>query len=1320
MSETWIRTQAPVQEQISLPIENVQSLDYSQGKTQLIGNVEPIQSDPNYTKEEEVKSTLQTTSHVFDDSLETLPLRAAKRIVQYIHQQVQNNPQLTSQKKRNLIEIITEDRVLKELEKVLGKDYVSLCEEIVNLGNRIAMNKKMDEEYSDKPEPIVLTHQVKRLYGGELSDKEKTVKNGSKHEKEKQLKRFDLSKQAHELKLREQQELSQLFKPLKKKIDKHDYEDRDPIRLVYEEEKPSEKEIESYRGDRNEELTDEERALQQAVNYMVKFKDYFKYIQDIQYLKHIPSKSARAMMIENFQKYLMDAKYYIHFYHKYSYYWAPESTRTIEPYRGLFVPVEKRKEEDTYHFDQSIATYEPLRTMIYQDFHDRVRKGLPPSLDLDGKLPTLAMHYARTTFVPPMTREQMQSLYFPLNDLNNRREIQVPKFIPNMEKPSFDFVLNDFQTKYFTRKHLLSHLHRSFIVNYDSSSQRYLSITGEELINNLSKLIYLLGYLNNNDENKFPQYFHCIGLFHNLNNQTDFSLEYILLMCFSLFMGIPFITFNESITNIDEALKKIETYCKMPFIATSDHQLIAQTLKFNHHQVKNVLYYGRNEPYCINRSLKGSSVNEDPISNILQPVNLNNMKNTEEQVALWNYLPDNSETDIEILHYKNLMSSSKGLSSYRMENIRKQATERLKGWKINDRKQLDNNSDLLFMSLDENSSTLKGIPYNLFKSNLDSISEHLQSLIDTIKQKKNLEKRKENEKQVQVVICMNVTHPMVPLLLTLCLEHGLSFSFVSPSIYSHGDISQLLNTLNSLCPSIIIADTHLTIELTKIFENQYIIRDSKYQNNFTTVVDKKNVLDLTIEYKGILHDWTASNILKNLQKQIKKQTTSQESIVFLKNLKGIISYGNVLGDECSSSLIKYVPHAYQLVFSKELQFPLFIRNLKEEDNKEGVKVLSPWSLKDSFVESEEVVVYGPSVPTSLTPKQIDRRKEEFILLDLENKVFNHLDREENLEDNNTYYMDLIDKYNKVEMPNNVREPLTNCLQLREEYKFYYQVKKLIEKHEDKSKPVISLSFFDNCLYSVLLDELETITPKHYQSIELKDVIKFLELRLQLTIESIKLVLFDFRYKFSNAMKEGKIKFNFKEKEQGPQFNFDIGKKEKVHTNLVWLQNNFTNRVLVLPRSQDQVLFNRCLLECLYEYYLPYLFCRCFITILSDRDLKPVPILIVFSNHHCGKNWDESINQIGASIERLKKEEQQEKRHWTLFTKKQTISQDKQTKSIHNLIFKKENVLIVNSRNNLNIFNVYSEFNDELMLGLFANRIKHGAKAVAHSLRISKL
>lgn len=214
-------------------------------------------------------------SSVLDDSLETLPIRAARRILQRINEQVDRNSELSAQKKRAIKSVITEERVLKELENLLGKEYINLSSDVVKLGNRLKINHQMDVEYSDRPEPVVLTNQVKSIYGGEDLKKKVTKKDST-------MKRFDRSKFNHTVNLKQQQNLFKLFGGKQSKIDPRDYEDNEPIRLVYDEEKPSEKEIETYRGDKNEELTDEERALQQAVSYMSKFKDYFKYIQEIQ------------------------------------------------------------------------------------------------------------------------------------------------------------------------------------------------------------------------------------------------------------------------------------------------------------------------------------------------------------------------------------------------------------------------------------------------------------------------------------------------------------------------------------------------------------------------------------------------------------------------------------------------------------------------------------------------------------------------------------------------------------------------------------------------------------------------------------------------------------------------------------------------------------------------------------------------------------------------------------------------------------------------------------------------------------------------------
>ena len=50
---------------------------------------------------------------------------------------------------------------------------------------------------------------------------------------------------------------------------------------MYDEERPSFKDIEAYRGDKESEITESDRALQQSLSYMQKYVAYFKNIQKI-------------------------------------------------------------------------------------------------------------------------------------------------------------------------------------------------------------------------------------------------------------------------------------------------------------------------------------------------------------------------------------------------------------------------------------------------------------------------------------------------------------------------------------------------------------------------------------------------------------------------------------------------------------------------------------------------------------------------------------------------------------------------------------------------------------------------------------------------------------------------------------------------------------------------------------------------------------------------------------------------------------------------------------------------------------------------------
>lgn len=306
----------------------------------------------------------------------------------------------------------------------------------------------------------------------------------------------------------------------------------------------------------------------------------------------------------------MDAKYYLHFYHKYSYFWAPESTRSVESYKGLFVPIDKRKEEETFDF-KSLDTYEPLRTMIYQDFHDRVRNGLPPSLDLDGKLPLLAMHYARTTFVPPMTREEMNRLFYPITE---DVKYQIPEYKgTKVGKVQNSTMLNRFQKYYFTRSHLAGL--RTLFWYYDSYTECVKPVAVEEFLDHLSRLVYLF----ENDLVKVKHEDQCLGLFHSFTQHSAISKELIMIISSCFFMGLPFVTSFEKIDNIQDLISNISQYCSLPVIASADHRIVSKILGSNQSNISKLLYYGNNESSF--QSEKGTtSFKKDPISNILKPI----------------------------------------------------------------------------------------------------------------------------------------------------------------------------------------------------------------------------------------------------------------------------------------------------------------------------------------------------------------------------------------------------------------------------------------------------------------------------------------------------------------------------------------------------------------------------------------------------------------------------------------------------------------------------------------------------------------------------
>lgn len=142
------------------------------------------------------------------------------------------------------------------------------------------------------------------------------------------------------------------------------------------------------------------------------------------------------------------------------------------------------------------------------------------------------MYYARTTFVPPLTDEEMEKVFYPMPRINSPeseiRHPPAPEKLPSVPKEEFNNSFNYL----FTNQHLMDKLDKNLISYYDTSLDDYLYFTGQQILELVQKyfscqsniyffrLIYLFG-----NGNKFPQEYHSILLVNGLSNQLLSSMR---------------------------------------------------------------------------------------------------------------------------------------------------------------------------------------------------------------------------------------------------------------------------------------------------------------------------------------------------------------------------------------------------------------------------------------------------------------------------------------------------------------------------------------------------------------------------------------------------------------------------------------------------------------------------------------------------------------------------------------------------------------------------------------------------------------------------
>jgi hypothetical protein len=228
-------------------------------------------------------------------------------------------------------------------------------------------------------------------------------------------------------------------------------------------------------------------------SYRQSVREYEAYVAS---LRQIPSHADQAMILQNLLNYLQDPRFYSKFYRRYSRYWVPSARRTIEPYRGLWIPVEKPSAADTLTATTDVAQFEPLRRAITQYFYDCVRLGETPDLTLDERL---------VSVTPLMSPAELDVVLFPqLRVVSPDAVPQHPFPYPAVHEPddtqrqlaaATAALLSpvSFIAPWLTRAHLIASADRALVLHADPSRGRWLALSATETLRAVLVMLCALG-----------------------------------------------------------------------------------------------------------------------------------------------------------------------------------------------------------------------------------------------------------------------------------------------------------------------------------------------------------------------------------------------------------------------------------------------------------------------------------------------------------------------------------------------------------------------------------------------------------------------------------------------------------------------------------------------------------------------------------------------------------------------------------------------------------------------------------------------------------
>lgn len=123
----------------------------------------------------------------------------------------------------------------------------------------------------------------------------------------------------------------------------------------------------------------------------------------------------------------------------------------------------------------------------------------------------------------------------------------------------------------------------------------------------------------------------------------------------------------------------------------------------------------------------------------------------------------------------------------------------------------------------------------------------------------------------------------------------------------------------------------------------------------------------------------------------------------------------------------------------------------------------------------------------------------------------------------------------------------------------------------------SISPLEHALFGALIDELDNfILKENWSKIQYEDVQKFLQLRIDLVVESLKLQILDFRNRFNNAKRDKQVIITYHSEREGPQFQTD---EFTCSLNDLVAFGKETNLSMLVSRKHIMILSKKAILNC---------------------------------------------------------------------------------------------------------------------------------------------